>query len=147
VGSIVVGTGTPVRSVGESSLTLWNTGVYTTFVQHDIKVETPIEVLSHAISDLTASIERLSERIATLEQKLELLASPAVDVRSIPDEEARKEIKQLFETMHGEVIFPSEIAAELHLDYELVVRLLTDLENEGSIKPASRQADARNQRR
>ena len=47
--------------------------------------------------------------------------------RDISDDDARQEIKGYFEALHGEVVFPSEIAENLNLDYDQVVRLVQDL--------------------
>jgi hypothetical protein len=39
----------------------------------------------------------------------------------------------LFEEHHGEILYPSDVAEELSLDYDLVVKLLTELQDEGKI--------------
>ena len=91
-------------------------------------------MLNRNIVNLIPAIEALTDRINALELRLQEISSPTNEIRRVDDEQARREIKELFDTKHGETIFPSEVAEELQLDYDTVTRLLSDLENEGQIK-------------
>ena len=82
------------------------------------------------------AIRALITRIAALEERLDSVSSTPIETRRIPDDEAKQEIKSLFEERHGEVLFPSDVAEELNLEYDLVVRLLTALQREGKIAHA-----------
>jgi hypothetical protein len=53
--------------------------------------------------------------------------------RELADNDARREIKDYFESLHGEVVYPSEIADHLNLDYEQVAKLVQDLVDDGEI--------------
>ena len=54
-------------------------------------------------------------------------------IRKIAREQAKKEIKELYELHAGEIIGYSDIIKELNLDLELVVELCAELELEGEI--------------
>jgi len=96
-----------------------------------------VAMLNENIVNLISAVENLTDRIEGLEQRFEQFVPISYEPRKIDIGEAKIEIKTLFEAMHGQTIFPSEIAEELRLDYDLVVGALTDLENEGQIRPVN----------
>ena len=82
---------------------------------------------------LATAITDLRKQISTLSEKLEAVMAGAVSTRAISDDDARKEIKGYFEELHGETIYPSDIADALNLEYEMVVRLIQELCDAGEI--------------
>lgn len=84
------------------------------------------------------------ERIAELERQVAALrsrldADEAADLHSLrrlSSAAAKKEIKALFERHHGETLYPSDIAVELRLDYDFVVKVLEAMVGEGQIGQA-----------
>jgi hypothetical protein len=119
------------------SFSTWNFSSELTVQQLEVRIQPSTDLLNKNIVNLISSIEALTERINALELCLQEIGSPINEIRRVDDEQARREIKELFDTKHGETIFPSEVAEELHLDYDTVTRLLSDLENEGQIKSVS----------
>jgi len=57
----------------------------------------------------------------------------------IPDEKAKKEILDYFKS--HEVVYPSDIGTNLHLDMEQVLRVLDELKVEGAIMESQRYED------
>ena len=86
---------------------------------------------SQNIDRLLAGIDDLSRRIEALEGRLEEV--PAIELRELPDGDAKSEIKNYFESHHRTVLYPSDVAEALRLDYEQVTTLLEQLEKEGAI--------------
>jgi hypothetical protein len=128
---------------GAGSMVWSSIGSVSAVVVRDFAIETPVGVLNRNIGELTDAIRALITRIAALEERLESIASSVTETRRVPDDQAKREIKTLFEDRHGEVLFPSDVAEELNLEYGLVVRLLTDLESEGKIAHAQTDEDTK----
>jgi len=134
--SYYLGSGTPiVPAVNPLTVRRWDIGG--SVVVQNFPLESPVDILSRNISELTEAIQILIQRINALEDRLEALSPIEIEARDITDEQAKEEIKKWFEDRHGEILFPSDVADELSLDYDVVVRLLTDLENEGKVRSAS----------
>ncbi len=134
-----------VGGTGSGMLQGWSSpiGSGSAVVVHDFAIETPVGVLNRNIGELTDAIRALITRIAALEERLDSVSSTPIETRRIPDDEAKQEIKSLFEERHGEVLFPSDVAEELNLEYDLVVRLLTALQREGKIAHAQTDEETR----
>ncbi len=85
---------------------------------------------------LEGEIAELKARVAALERELEYLKASASDsvivLRTISREDAKQEIKQLFQA--GETLYFSDIAARLQLDLQLVVEICQELMEEGEIE-------------
>jgi hypothetical protein len=62
---------------------------------------------------------------------------PVTDLRDIPRKKAKTEITRFFKKHHGEVIYPSDVAEALHLNYLLVEEIIEELTDEGKIERAS----------
>ena len=81
-------------------------------------------------------LEEVTNRLADLEQEMEAIkatqAEEIIVLRSISEEEAKKEIREIFES--GDILFYSEIATRLKLDLSLVVELCQELIHEGDIE-------------
>ena len=88
-----------------------------TVQQLEVQIQPSTDLLNRNIVNLISAIEALTDRINALELGLKEISSPPNEIRRVDDEQARREIKELFDTKHGETIFPSEVAEELHLDY------------------------------
>ena len=74
--------------------------------------------------------ERVKERVEVLETPL-LGDEQVVMLRTLTREEAKKEIRELFQT--GETLFYSDIATRLGLDLKLVVDICDELVEEGEV--------------
>jgi hypothetical protein len=53
--------------------------------------------------------------------------------RSVPDGDAKVLIKTFFESRHGTAVYASDIADELHFEYDRALRLIEELETDGKI--------------
>lgn len=101
--------------------------------------ETFTSIVQDQLSELLREQEELKSMVGQLTAQVSALRSELIkataesEVRSLPDVEARREIKEYFTTNHGLDIFPSDVAEALNLDYETVTRLLGELENDGEI--------------
>lgn len=62
---------------------------------------------------------------------------PATELRDIPRKKAKAEIAKFFGDHHGEVIYSSDIAEALNLNYILVEEIVKELANDGKIERAS----------
>jgi hypothetical protein len=57
-----------------------------------------------------------------------------LEVREIPREQAKEEIRAFFKDHHGKAIYPSDVMEALSLDYDLVYELCEELEREGMVR-------------
>ena len=57
-----------------------------------------------------------------------------LEIREIPREQAKEEVRAFFKAHHGEAIYPSDVMEALSLDYDLVYEICEELEQEGKIK-------------
>ena len=81
-------------------------------------------------SEIVTALEvnQLRERVKEREERVEVLETPllgdeqVVMLRTLTREEAKKEIRELFQT--GETLFYSDIATRLGLDLKLVVEFV-----------------------
>jgi len=91
------------------------------------------------IEEMRADIEQLQSRVLALEEAVAMLSrfAPSADedvivLRTIPREQARHEIRELFEA--GETLYYSDISRRLRIDLPLAVELCQELEEEGEIE-------------
>lgn len=61
-------------------------------------------------------------------------AETVLDVRDIPREQAKEEVRAFFKDHHGKAIYPSDVMEALSLDYDLVYEICEELEREGAVK-------------
>lgn len=61
-------------------------------------------------------------------------AEKFLEIRDIPRDQAKEEVRAFFESHHGETIYPSDVMEALSLDYDLVYEICEELEKEGNIK-------------
>ena len=83
---------------------------------------------------LRSGFNALAQRVAALEQELEMLKAEGeiIEIRDIPRKQAKDEIRRLFAT--GETLYYSDIVQRLQLGIELVVELCKELEVEDEIQ-------------
>jgi len=82
-------------------------------------------------AELKAENTALKEKVASMQANS---AGELLEIREIPREQAKKEIKAYFEAHHGQNIYPSDLMDALRLDYNLVWELCNELEKEEKIK-------------
>lgn len=85
--------------------------------------------------EITTKLETLFDRLSELEEKIESFSviPKIVVIEEISREEAKKRITEcLNET--DEKIYPSEIAEQLHIDYDLCVDIIEEFLKEGKIE-------------
>lgn len=61
-------------------------------------------------------------------------AEKFVEIREIPSDQAKEEIRAFFKAHDGEAIYPSDVMEALSLDYDLVYEICEELEKEGAVK-------------
>jgi hypothetical protein len=81
--------------------------------------------------DLRVENTALKEKVAVMQHNS---AEKIMQLREIPREQAKAEIRKFFQDHHGESVYPSDILESLHLDYDLVYEICEELEKEGKIK-------------
>jgi hypothetical protein len=84
------------------------------------------------LANLKADIEDLKAKVAALQAT----NSPekVLEVREIPREQAKEEIRAFFRDHHGKAIYPSDVMEALSLDYDLVYGICEELEKDGAVK-------------
>jgi hypothetical protein len=96
--------------------------------------------LSESYLRLREENNNLKRENKMLREKLEISftgqVNPVDDIetRDIPRTQAKHEIASFFADHRGEVIYPSDVAAELNLSYLLVEEVIGELEDEGKIR-------------
>jgi len=121
-------------TVGGTAFTLAGNGDISS-AQYSVNAS--ITDLSKEISELSAAIQRLEATLASLERKItEAMPLMSRPVRTLSNEDAKREIKEFFEANHEEILYPSDVSDALNLDYEFVERIVWELENEGKITTA-----------
>ena len=80
-----------------------------------------------------ARIEALETQVADLRSTIE---STYPDPREIPKAQEKKEILEYFESHDGETIYPSDLAEELRIDYDVVCSVIDALAADGEITEA-----------
>ncbi|NQU07967.1 MAG: hypothetical protein HQ583_05345 [Candidatus Abyssubacteria bacterium] len=90
--------------------------------------------LSSENRKLKKSLDEVGNRLGIVEAQIsELVGEEKIIVlREVTRDEAKEEIKELFET--GQTLFYSDIADKLRIDLELVVEICQELQNEGAIE-------------
>jgi len=61
-------------------------------------------------------------------------AEKFLEIREIPREQAKEEIRAFFKAHHGDAIYPSDVMEALALDYDLVYEICEELEKDGAVK-------------
>jgi len=90
--------------------------------------------LTAEVRELRGAVETAVKGLAAVTRRLdELRATEAPEANVVRDEDARTTIKSYFEAHHGETLYPSDVAAALHLPYRQVTKLLDELERDGQI--------------
>lgn len=110
-------------------------GVNTPLIVYDKVTSEKLRRAEDSAKEIERRISELALRVKELEAYVSA-ATVVVEVRELPDAEAKRLIKEYFEQHHGETAYASDIALSLKLDYEQVTRLMTELENEGQIAKA-----------
>ncbi len=89
----------------------------------------------HAVVEQNRQRDR--ERIEALERKVaELEAATGLDrpaPRKVSKAQAKKEVHAHFAQNDAQVVYPSDIAEDMNLDYDLVLVAINELEKEGKI--------------
>ena len=92
----------------------------------------------HAVVEQNRQRDR--ERIETLEREVaELREAVGLDrpaPRKVSKTQAKREIRAHFAQHDGQVVYPSDIAEDLNLDYDLVSVAINELEKEGRVSKA-----------
>lgn len=93
-----------------------------------------VQALAANVGRLARAVEALTERI----ESLELTAEKPIlrEMRDLPEDEAKPAVQAYFESRIGEQVYPSDIAIDLSLPYNLVIKLIAELEANGEIKKA-----------
>ncbi|MBM4275932.1 MAG: hypothetical protein FJ134_15955 [Deltaproteobacteria bacterium] len=81
---------------------------------------------------LKADNEGLRAKVAAMQAANS--AERFLEIREIPREQAKKEVRAFFEAHHGKAIYPSDVMEALALDYDLVYEICEELEKEGAVK-------------
>ena len=79
-------------------------------------------------TQLEPRVAALEERVARLEEDS---AEKVIVLREITAEEARAEVIELFAT--GETLYYSDISERLRIDFDMVVDICRELQQEGAI--------------
>ena len=84
--------------------------------------------------DILSRISALEKTIAQLQ---EVIDDQIVEIRDVSDATAKKEVSTFFGQHHGEILYPSDVAEVLRLDYDQVKKAIEALNKEGKIAGVS----------
>ena len=85
------------------------------------------------ITNLEKMVESLSSKLSDLEKYIEQDNVEVIEIRDIPYNQAKKEIRQFFKDNHGENYTASDLEEHLKIDFEMALAICSELENEGEI--------------
>lgn len=104
------------------------------YVDRVAVLEETIAELQTAVNALRRQNSQLRRRVTALEEEVEILKveEEVIELRDIPREQAKEEIKALFQT--GGIHYMSEIAEQLRLEDSLVVEICQELLREEEIE-------------
>lgn len=83
-------------------------------------------------AELRAENESLKAKVVAMQATNS--AGKFLEIREIPREQAKEEVRAFFKAHHGETIYPSDVMEALSLDYDLVYEICEELEQEEKIK-------------
>lgn len=92
-----------------------------------------VDLLKQALDEnltLREKVQTLEDQMSSLIARLGLDQPPP---RRITKSEAKREVAAYFQAHQDETIFPSDIADELNIDYDVVVDAIRQLERAGTI--------------
>jgi len=129
--------GPTVMSAGWGKLSHLVLALYTGYSRGHETALAPFDSLLEENARLRAENVFLMRRLEELERRLSrveeiLPEQKVVVIRSVSEEEARAEIRQMFST--GRTLYYSDIAEDLGLDLRTVVRICEELRSEGEIE-------------
>jgi len=91
------------------------------------------------MATLVEKIDHLSERFSIVESIIgaAMESAPSTPIRDgASEEEIKVEIKKYFIERDGEILYPSDIAHALNIQYEVATRLICEMEENGQIRRA-----------
>ncbi len=97
-----------------------------TVKKENIKLRQIVDMLSASIASKWGM---LAQRLESLEREVH---SEVIQLRDIPRDQAKKEIKEFFEKTESPTYY-SDVANALHLDLKFVVEICDELKKEGII--------------
>lgn len=83
---------------------------------------------------LESRVSFLESKIAQMEKWLTQDSSEEIEIRAIPYDQAKKEIRQFFKDHHGEHFDAADIQERLGIDIVVAINVLETLREEGKIK-------------
>ena len=83
-------------------------------------------------AELRAENESLMAKVVAMQATNS--AEKILEIREIPRDQAKEEIRAFFKAHDGEAIYPSDVMEALSLDYDLVYEICEELEKEGMVK-------------
>ena len=90
------------------------------------------EFISGRLQVLEAKLDSIISRLDHIESIIG--ADEVIELRDIPREQAKREIRQYFNDHHGEDLYASDVGDALSLDVFLADDLMTELVEDGEIK-------------
>lgn len=97
----------------------------------------PILVYDQRINEIEKEVKALKEIIAQINRCLDPEESVIIHLRDITRDQAKEEMKEYFESHHGENLYSHDITKALCIDIEMVDSILEEMEKEGQIKEVS----------
>ena len=94
----------------------------------------PVLIYDKRIADLQKEVKELREMLTRIGQSLSMNETEIVNLRDIPYKQAKKEVKDYFEAHHGETIYSYNLVEDLKIDFDIVDKILGELEKEKQIK-------------
>jgi len=87
-----------------------------------------VNTLEEEMAEMRGMVGGLQAAVAAVEP------DTVIELRDIPYEDAKAEIKQYFDAHHGEDIDASDIQLVLGIDIRMAIQICDELEQEGQIK-------------
>lgn len=98
-------------------------------VAHDVSMEADVRSLQKEVQFLKQEIAKMKAMIEGQDT-----GEPTFELRDVSYEDAKREIKQYFESHHGENIDAADVQEVLRIDIQMAIQICQELEREGQIK-------------
>jgi len=110
---------------------------YDSYSKTDISRETISN--NNEIDEINSEIKGIKSMLTELQLNMndihKVLCQPQyIELRNIPYEQAKEEIRLFFKENHGKEFYPSDLMQELGIDFNTASQVCAELESEGNIQ-------------
>jgi hypothetical protein len=92
-----------------------------------------VEEMQKRIEEMQKRIEEFSEELINISNKIDTLLKEEINLRDIPYETAKEEIRKYFQKNHGKDIDAADLQEALGIEIAMAMEICEELEEEGKI--------------